>query len=81
VKDIDPAGFNFHCPEKRSYVIFDPQTEEENNRLDQLLGAIKLWQACVKKRAARARLSPPGGLSQPSRPVETMETPANLSPL
>ena len=26
---IDTKGFNFHCPEDRSYVIFDPQNQEE----------------------------------------------------
>jgi hypothetical protein len=39
-----------HCPAGRSYSIFDPQTQEENDRLDPLPGATKLWEATIQKR-------------------------------
>jgi hypothetical protein len=55
MKDINPAGFNFHCPEKRSYVIFDPQSQEENDRLDVLLGASKLWERSIAKKVNALR--------------------------
>jgi hypothetical protein len=50
MKDINPAGFNFHCPDNRSYVIFDPQSQEENDRLDTVLGASTLWKSSIAKR-------------------------------
>ena len=48
-KEIDCSGFSFHCPDDRSYVIFDPQSQDENDRLDALLGAKAIWEAAVKK--------------------------------
>jgi hypothetical protein len=59
---FDCSGFNFHCPENRGYVIFDPQTQEESERLDALLGATPLWQATIAKR--RDELALPGGQSR-----------------
>jgi hypothetical protein len=53
-KEIDCSGFNFHCPENRSYVIFDPQSQEENDRLDALLGAKAIWEAAVQKYKSEA---------------------------
>ena len=47
---IDCSGSNFLCPENRGYVIFDPESQEENDRLDQLLGATKLWQQTLEKK-------------------------------
>jgi hypothetical protein len=38
----DVSGFHFYCPENRGYVIFDPESQEESNRLDALLGAAYL---------------------------------------
>jgi hypothetical protein len=49
-KPIDCSGFNFHCPENRSYVIFDPQSQEENDRLDSLLGATPLWEKTIAQK-------------------------------
>jgi hypothetical protein len=47
---FDCSGFNFHNPNPpRGYLIFDPQSEEENNRLDTMLGATALWQSAVEK--------------------------------
>jgi hypothetical protein len=46
---FDCTGFNFHCPENKSYIFFDPQTQQENDRLDTLLGATKLWNASIEK--------------------------------
>ena len=48
-KEIDCSGFNFYCPEDRTYFIFDPQSREENDRLDALLGATDLWKAAIEK--------------------------------
>jgi hypothetical protein len=48
-KEIDCSGFNFYCPEDRAYVIFDPQSQEENDCLDALLGATDLWKAAIEK--------------------------------
>lgn len=52
-KIIDCSGFNFHCPENRGYVIFDPQSQEENDRLDALLGATKFGKKELTRRACR----------------------------
>jgi hypothetical protein len=46
---LDCSGFNFYCPENRGYVIFDPETEEENDRLDAVLGAASIWKSVVAK--------------------------------
>jgi hypothetical protein len=48
-KEIDCSGYNFYCPEDRTYVIFDPQSREENDPLDALLGATDLWKAAIEK--------------------------------
>jgi hypothetical protein len=47
-KEIDCSGYHFHCPENRTYVIFDPQSQEENDRLDAALGATELWEAVIE---------------------------------
>jgi hypothetical protein len=48
---FDCTGFNFHNPDDppRGYIIFDPQSDEENNRLDAMLGATALWQEVIAK--------------------------------
>jgi hypothetical protein len=53
-KEIDCSGFNFYCPDDRSYVIFDPQSQEENDRLDALLGAKAIWEAAGEKYKSKA---------------------------
>jgi hypothetical protein len=59
VKKIDCTGFHFHCPDDRAYVIFNPQSQEENDRLDALFGATPLWKESLeKKRAKFQRLKP-----------------------
>jgi hypothetical protein len=56
-KVIDCSGYNFYCPEDRTYVVFDPQSQEENDRLDALLGATQLWDAAIKERKRKMRAS------------------------
>jgi hypothetical protein len=46
---INCSGFYFHCPKDRSYVVFAPQSQEENDRLDVLLGATPLMQARIEE--------------------------------
>lgn len=58
-EDLDCSGFNFHCPERRGYVIFDPQSQEESDRLDALLGATPLWRSVLEKR--QSKLAAPEG--------------------
>jgi hypothetical protein len=54
---IDCSGFNFHLQPDKGYVIFDPQSQEENDRLDQLLGATELWNASIEKKRKEIDLS------------------------
>jgi hypothetical protein len=53
VKKIDCTGFHFHCPDDRAYVIFNPQSQEENDRLDALFGATPLWKESLEKKRAK----------------------------
>src|ERR1700675_111262 len=46
---IDTKGFNFRCPQDRSYVIFDPQDQEEYDRLDAVLGGTEIFETAIKK--------------------------------
>src|SRR5258708_13244146 len=49
-ESIDCTGFNFYTQPDKGYVVFDPQSQEENDRLDALLGATPLWQTTIAKR-------------------------------
>src|SRR5260221_3766333 len=55
MKDTNRTGFNFHCRESRGYVIFDPQSQAENDRLDVLLGASTLWKSSIAKKVEALR--------------------------
>lgn len=46
---IETKGFNFHCPENRSYVFFDPQDQSERERLDAILGATEIFETAIEK--------------------------------
>ena len=64
-REIDCTSFNFHLPQDRSYAIFDPQSQEENDRLDALLGATPLWQAVLEEQFADLEKAGGGSAIQP----------------
>jgi hypothetical protein len=50
---VDCTGFNFYCQEGRTYVIFDPQSQDEYDRLDKLLGGSELLENAFREKAGQ----------------------------
>jgi hypothetical protein len=51
--NFDVSRFHFYCPEDRAYVVFDPASQEESDRLDALLGATPICRRIVAERTPK----------------------------